>query len=81
MEGKFTINLKIAGRAFPVEIDRSDEELCRKAAKMVGSVSDDYTKNFREIYKMDFLEPEDIFRITAFHFALENLKLKTAKRE
>jgi len=78
MEEKFKINLKIAGRAFPVSIDRNEEELYRKAAKLVGTVSDDYSRNFREIYKTDFLEPEDIFRITAFHFALEFMRLKSS---
>jgi hypothetical protein len=49
MDNKFTINLTIADKRYPLKIDRSEEELVRSAAKLVN----DWLAEFRNRFKVD----------------------------
>lgn len=72
MTDKFTINLKIADRVYPLEIDRKEEELVRKAAKKVDEMLAKYT----ELYRGDELTTQNFLAMVAFHFSRAYLELK-----
>ena len=67
---KLSINIKIDGRIFPLDINRSDEERYRIAAKMVNETVAKFRKTFRE------QESQDILAMTAFQIALSNKELQ-----
>ncbi|MDD2799611.1 MAG: cell division protein ZapA [Bacteroidales bacterium] len=77
MSDKLTINLAIAGKNHPISFAKEDEELIRKAAKMVGEL----TSNYQRKYEDSDLEMKDFFSFTAFQFAFEYLKLAEQKGE
>ena len=66
---KFSINIKIDGRSFPLEIDRKDEERYRLAAKMVTEMVRKYRESFGDI------DSQDIYAMAAFQIALSNTEL------
>lgn len=70
MNDKIKINLQMAGAAYPITIDREDEEMVRKAAKQV----DAHVMAYREHYQN--VPPERIVAMVAYQFALENLRIK-----
>ena len=43
-EGKFKINLSIAGRSYPMTIDAANEELYREAAKRLNEKITEYSR-------------------------------------
>ena len=67
---KLSINIKIDGRIFPLEINRSDEERYRIAAKMVNETIGKFRKTFHN------QESQDILAMTAFQIALSKAELK-----
>jgi len=67
---KLSINIKIDGRIFPLEINRSDEERYRIAAKMVNETIGKFRKMFHN------QESQDILAMTAFQIALSKAELK-----
>ena len=67
---RLSINIKIDGRIFPLDINRSDEERYRKAAKIVNETVSRYRKMFHK------QESQDILAMTAFLIALSNLELQ-----
>ncbi|MCD7964141.1 MAG: cell division protein ZapA [Rikenellaceae bacterium] len=66
MTGKIRIVLKIAGREYPLTIDRKDEEKYRKAAKNVNELVTLYSKS----YSADF---ENYLAMTSLQLALANI--------
>ena len=71
MENKrLSINIKVDGRIFPLEIDRADEERYRLAAKMVNET----IVKFRETFGDQ--ESQNILAMTAFQIALSNTELQ-----
>ncbi|MCK5730928.1 MAG: cell division protein ZapA [Draconibacterium sp.] len=67
---KLSINIKIDGRIFPLDIDREDEERYRLAAKMVNETINKFKKLFGE------QESQNILAMTAFQIALSNTELQ-----
>lgn len=64
------INIKIAGRAYPLVIDRKDEEKHRIAAKLVNETITKYKELFRE------KDAQDILAMAAFQIALAKTELQ-----
>jgi len=60
----FRIHIKIDGKAYPLNINRADEERYRKAAKIVNETISSYRKMFQNS------EQQDIMAMTAFQVAL-----------
>ncbi|MEG0947931.1 MAG: cell division protein ZapA [Bacteroidales bacterium] len=71
MSDKFTIRIKIADSAHPLTIERKDEELYRKAAKMVDMRFADY----KERYKNVDLNDNQFLSFVALEFAVKYLRL------
>lgn len=70
MNDKIKINLQMAGTAYPLTILREEEEIVREAAKQVDILFTKYRERFQDV------SPERIIAMTAYQFALENLRLK-----
>ena len=68
-KNQLTINIRIEGRAYPLNIERQNEERHRVAAKMVN----DTVKKFRELF-MD-KDSQDILAMTAFQIALNHIEM------
>jgi len=70
---KFRIHIKIDGRAYPLEIDRADEERYRIAAKKVSET----VSSFRDIFRDN--DARDILAMSAFQIALKNTALEESE--
>lgn len=72
MDDTFTINLYIADKHYPLRIKRSEEELVRKAAKLINDKIALYRNNFR----MDDseLELKDLLAMAACQIAIQAIK-------
>ncbi len=70
MNDKIKINLQMAGAAYPLTINREDEEMVREAAKQVDIRINAYREHYQNI------SLERIIAMVAYQFALENLQLK-----
>ncbi len=68
MAKDFQINVRIGSVTLPMPIERSEEELIRKAAKMINETLDEYSKK----YKVD--DREILLSMTALNNAVELLK-------
>jgi cell division protein ZapA len=75
MDDKFTINLTITGKNYPIGIAKEDEEFVRKAAKMVSELVSNYQKK----YENSELEMKDFYSFAAFQVVYEYLKLADQK--
>ncbi len=75
MDDKLTINLTITGKNHPIRIAKNEEELVRKAAKMVGEL----VSNYQRKYEDSDLEIKDFYSIAAFQAFYEYLKLADEK--
>ena len=51
---KFKIQLNIANKMYPITVDRSNEEIYRKAAKLIQQKLDRYTASFYAEDKQDY---------------------------
>jgi cell division protein ZapA len=71
-DAKFTINLTIADKRYPLKIDRSEEELVRSAAKLVN----DWLAEFRNRFKVEEagLELRDLLAMAACQIAMRALR-------
>ena len=67
---KLSINIKIDGRIVPLDINRTDEERYRLAAKMVNETISKFRKTFGD------QESQNILAMTAFQIALSNTELQ-----
>ncbi|MDD4922680.1 MAG: cell division protein ZapA [Bacteroidales bacterium] len=72
MDDTFTINLYIADKHYPLRIKRSEEELVRKAARLIN----DKIALYRNHYKVDDseLELKDLLAMAACQIAIQALK-------
>jgi cell division protein ZapA len=75
MNDKFTIRIKIADNVHPLTILRSQEEIYRKAAKMVDMRFADY----KERYKNADLNDNQFLSFVALEFAVKFLQLSEDK--
>jgi len=64
----FRIHIKIDGRAYPLNINRVDEERYRRAAKIVNET----IAEFRKLFQGN--DQQDIMAMTAFQVALNFTK-------
>ena len=51
---KFTIQLNIANKLYPITVDRDSEEVYRKASKLIQQKLDRYTSSFYAEDKQDY---------------------------
>ena len=63
-DDKFTINVQIGGFRLPLSIPRNDEELYRKAEKMVVQILEQYQKQYSQ------RPTEEILIMVAFQIAV-----------
>lgn len=70
---KLTVKLKIADMEFPFnEVDSSEEEIYRHAAKMVNEMHAQLPRNPKWVAKQEFA-------LVALQLAMENLRMKTSR--
>ncbi|MCD6354519.1 MAG: cell division protein ZapA [Prolixibacteraceae bacterium] len=74
-EKTFRINIKIDGRNYPLNIDRTDEERYRLAAKFVNETVQKYRELFRN------KDSQDILAMAAFQVALNNIELQNQQND
>lgn len=72
MSDKFNIQLKIAGKSFPLTIERSDEERYRRAEREVNDLVARYKNSFRG-------EAEDYLAMAALQIAVQNVTLQMSR--
>ncbi len=72
---KFTINIKIDGKAYPLTINRDDEERYRLAAKTVNET----VRKFRAQFGQQ--SGNDILAMAAFQIALSRTEVLPAENE
>jgi len=63
-DDNFTINVQIGGFRFPLSIPRKDEELYRKAEKLVVKFMEQYQREYRQ------RPNEEILTLVAFRIAV-----------
>ncbi|SEG04342.1 cell division protein ZapA [Parabacteroides chinchillae] len=69
MDDPLGIHLNIAGKSYPLTIERKDEEIYRKAEVRVREVVSLYHSRFGSDMK-------DLLAMAAVHLALQNLQLR-----
>jgi len=67
---RISINIKIDGRSFPLNISLADEERYRLAAKMVNETITQFRETFGD------QESQNILAMTAFQIALNNTEMQ-----
>lgn len=75
MDSGFHIKLQIAGRYYPLIIDRKDEEKVRKAASVINEKFSQYQQRYRDKDGQDFLA------MAAFQFVLKLIDLEEKSSE
>lgn len=70
MKDKLSIKVSIAGRIYPVTIDRSEEENVRKAVKAINEKVSDYEKKF------DIKDRQDLLAMASLNFASKSVELE-----
>ncbi len=73
MDEEFLINIDIAGKKYPLPINREREELYRKAAKQLQSKILAYGEKYNKHGELDM---KDLLAMAAFDLALQNVVLK-----
>jgi len=75
LDSGFHIKLQIAGRFYPLIIDRKDEEKVRKAARIINEKVGQYQQRYRDKDGQDFLA------MAAFQFVLKLIELEEKSNE
>jgi cell division protein ZapA (FtsZ GTPase activity inhibitor) len=75
VDNSFHIKLQIAGRFYPLIIDRKDEEKVRKAAKVINEKFGQYQERYRDKDGQDFMA------MAAFQFVLKLIELEDKSNE
>jgi cell division protein ZapA len=70
MKDKLSIKVSIAGRIYPVTIERSEEENVRKAVKAINEKVSDYEKNF------EIKDRQDLLAMASLNFASKSVELE-----
>ena len=70
MDDDFHIRLMIAGRYYPLNIDRNEEEKFRKAARFVNEKVGQYQQRYGD------RDGQDLLAMAAFQFALKLIDLE-----
>jgi cell division protein ZapA len=69
---KFLIHIDIADKTYPLRIYRNEEELARKAAKQIKTLSGRYLTKYLKSVRND----KDILAMVAFQLSVEKLQLE-----
>lgn len=72
MEQKLNIKLTIAGKSYPLPIDREKEAIYRRAEKEVNALVSMYKTNYRA-------EPEDYLAMAALSLAVNNVEMELSR--
>lgn len=72
MSETIKISVKLAGKVFPLTIQREDEEKYRKAATEINNLINAYKKRFRA-------EPEDYMSMAALQTAVDKVGLEMTR--
>ena len=75
MDSSFHIKLQIAGRYYPLIIDRNEEEKLRKAAMIINEKVSQYQQRYKDKDGQDFLA------MAAFQFVLKLIELEEQTSE
>ncbi len=75
MDSSFHIKLQIAGRFYPLIIDRNEEEKLRKAAMIINEKVSQYQQRYKDKDGQDFLA------MAAFQFVLKLIELEEQTSE
>jgi cell division protein ZapA len=70
MKDNLSIKVSIAGRIYPLTIERNEEENIRKAVKAINEKVSDYEKNF------DIKDRQDLLAMTSLFFASQSMELQ-----
>jgi len=70
MKDKLSIKVSIAGRIYPLTIERNEEENVRKAVKAINERVSEYEKNF------DIKDRQDLLAMTSLFFASQSVELQ-----
>ncbi|MBI4945994.1 MAG: cell division protein ZapA [Bacteroidetes bacterium] len=70
MKDKLSIKVSIAGRIYPVTIERTEEENVRKAVKTINEKVSEYEKTFGQKDRQDLLAMSSLF------FASQSVELQ-----
>lgn len=70
MKDKLSIKVSIAGRIYPLTIERREEENVRKAVKTINERVSDYEKNF------DIKDRQDLLAMASLNFASKSVELE-----
>lgn len=62
MKDKLSIKVSVAGRIYPLAIERDEEENVRKAVKLINEKVSEFEKNF------DIKDRQDLLAMTALNF-------------
>lgn len=66
--GEISIKINIADRVYPLKVDMEEEELIRRAAKLINDRIKDYQENYAVKDKQDLLS------MSVLHYATASLK-------
>jgi cell division protein ZapA (FtsZ GTPase activity inhibitor) len=66
--GEISIKINIADRVYPLKINTDEEEIIRRAAKMIN----DRIKEFQENYAVK--DKQDLLAMCVLHYATGNIK-------
>jgi len=66
--GEISIKINIADRVYPLKINTDEEEIVRRAAKMIN----DRIKEFQENYAVK--DKQDLLAMCVLHYATSNIK-------
>ncbi len=77
MKEQLSIKVSIAGRVYPLTIERSEEENVRKAVKNINDKVNDFEKNF------NIKDRQDLLAMSSLHFASQATEIhhNTSKEE
>lgn len=73
MDDKFSININIANRNYPMQINRQEEEVIRKAAKIINEKILMYRQRYASA------DVQDVMVMTALQFVVQNLNMEMDK--
>jgi cell division protein ZapA (FtsZ GTPase activity inhibitor) len=66
--GEISIKINIADRVYPLKVSMEEEEIIRRAAKLIG----DRLKEFQENYAVR--DKQDLLSMAVLHYATASLK-------
>ena len=75
MKDKLSIKVSIAGRVYPLSIERTEEENVRKAVKSINEKVSEYEKGF------NIKDRQDLLAMGSLFFASQSVELQNASHQ